>query len=142
MEIRTAAPADAQCIAALTTELGYAADVSVMRSRLESILGRDDQHVVVAVVEGVIAGWLQARATHVLESGFRAEIVGLIVSRGFRRRGVGRRLVESALGWARKTGAGTLYVRSNTQRTESHAFYPALGFARVKTQAVYCRTVG
>jgi len=47
------------------------------------------------------------------------------------------RLVERAEQWAQELGAQTLVVRSNTQRTESHRFYPALGFSNTKTQAVY-----
>jgi ribosomal protein S18 acetylase RimI-like enzyme len=92
---------------------------------------------VVGVANGVVAGWLQARTSDVLESGFRAEIVGLVVSKACRRRGLGRLLVENAVAWAKSTGAGSMCVRSNVQRTESHVFYPALGFEPVKTQKVY-----
>lgn len=137
MEIRTATSADAPAMAALSAELGYPADAAAMRSRLERILGRSHQHVVVAIVDGAVAGWLQACASEVLESGFRAEIVGLIVSGRFRRRGVGRLLVGSATSWAAAVGAKAVCVRSNVQRQESHAFYPALGFEAVKTQKVY-----
>jgi ribosomal protein S18 acetylase RimI-like enzyme len=137
MEIRTAKLDDAQAIAALAIELGYAADEAVMRARLQAILGRPDQHIVVGVADGVVAGWLQASTSDVLESGFRAEIVGLIVSAAYRRRGLGRRLVESAVAWAGTTGAKAVSVRSNVVRGESHSFYPALGFEPVKTQAVY-----
>ena len=72
-----------------------------------------------------------------LESGRRAEIVGLVVAGAGRRRGVGRALVQAAEAWAAKGGIERLIVRSNITRAESHAFYPALGFSRGKTQAVY-----
>jgi GNAT superfamily N-acetyltransferase len=73
----------------------------------------------------------------VLESGFRVEIVGLVVAEDCRRHGVGRELVQRAEQWAAGLGAATVVVRSNTKREESHRFYPALGYAATKTQAVY-----
>jgi GNAT superfamily N-acetyltransferase len=73
----------------------------------------------------------------VLESGFRVEITGLVVSGEMRRRGVGRSLVAQAETWAAEISAGTIVVRSNAKRVESHEFYPALGYLPSKTQVVY-----
>ena len=85
--------------------------------------------------------WLQAHAAQILESGVRVEIVGLIVSTEARRSGLGRSLVDEAERWARNIQAKTLVARSDIKRTESHAFYPALGFTLAKTQHVYRKTL-
>jgi GNAT superfamily N-acetyltransferase len=82
---------------------------------------------------------LQAHAAHILESGLRVEITGMIVSPEVRRCGVGRLLVTEAERWAREKGAEVIVVRSNAQRVESHLFYPALGFRESKRQVVYRR---
>jgi predicted N-acetyltransferase YhbS len=58
-----------------------------------------------------------------------------------RRRALGGALVRAAEQWARECGAERVMVRSNAVRAESHAFYPALGFALVKTQHVYRKTL-
>jgi GNAT superfamily N-acetyltransferase len=137
MLIRDAILSDAAEITRLTAELGYAATIAEIGARLGRVTDRQKQVVLVAVLEGKIAGWLQAQASEVLESGYRAEIVGLVVAEKFRRRGVGRRLVAEAEGWAIGVGAPTLVVRTNSKRVESHDFYPALGFELSKTQAVY-----
>ena len=137
MTIREATLSDSPEIARLTAQLGYLADADVICGRLARIAGQRDQLVLVAILEERIVGWLQAHASDVLESGWRAEIVGLIVCESCRRRGVGRRLVQRAEQWAREIGAETVVVRSNTKRVESHNFYPALGYAASKTQAVY-----
>lgn len=134
---RAAQPSDATAIAELVAELGYPRDAAAVCERLERMLVRDDHFVLVAELEGNIVAWMQAHASDVLESGFRVEIVGLVVSAACRRRGVGRKLVVEAERWAAGIGAKAIVVRSNTQRTESHQFYPALGFALSKTQAVY-----
>jgi len=136
--IRAAAESDAACIAQLSDTLGYAATEEVVRQRLNAMFGSKNDLVLVAVnVAGVPIGWIQAHASHVIESGFRVEIAGLIVSADARRCGVGRALVSRAEEWARQLGAEAIVVRSNVQRIESHSFYPALGYGVTKTQTVY-----
>ena len=137
-KVRAATEGDAEPIALLSRELGYPAELKMVRDRLKSILARDDQRVIVAELpERGICGWLQAHCSNVLESGFRVEIVGLIVSERMRRRGVGRSRVAQAETWAAEISAETVVVRSNSKRVESHAFYPALGYLPSKTQVVY-----
>lgn len=66
-----------------------------------------------------------------------AEIGGLIVSEKYRRKGVGQRLVERAEDWARNKNYEGLIVRSDVKRTESHYFYPQIGYELLKDQKVY-----
>jgi len=136
--IRTATEIDAESIAQLSCMLGYTTTGEMIGSRLRAVLRLDNYLVLVAVNDSVaVIGWLQAHASHVIESGFRVEITGLIVSSETRRRGVGSALVGRAEEWARQLGAEAVVVRSNVQRVESHAFYPALGYDITKTQTVY-----
>jgi GNAT superfamily N-acetyltransferase len=136
--VQPASIQQAAAIAALTTELVYQADANAIEQRLHRLLGRNDQLVLVAITrDQTICGWLHAQANVVLESGFRVEIVGMIVAKAMRRAGIGRKLVAEAERWAAALGAETLVVRSNLKRVESHAFYPALGYRETKTQRVY-----
>jgi GNAT superfamily N-acetyltransferase len=136
--IRLAVESDAESIGQLSCTLGYAATPEVVRQRLHAVLGSKNDLMIVGVASrGAVVGWLQAHASHVIESGFRVEIAGLIVSADARRCGVGRALVSRAEEWARQVGAEAIVVRSNVQRAESHAFYPALGYGVTKTQTVY-----
>src|SRR6266567_2131538 len=82
-------------------------------------------------------GFIQAHRVCIIEVGFRVEILGLVVSSSARRGGIGRRLIAEAERWAKSIGAAAISVRSNTKRTEAHLFYPALGYTKIKTQAVY-----
>jgi GNAT superfamily N-acetyltransferase len=137
-KVRAAVDADAAPIAALSRELGYPAETKTIRERIGRILPRDDQRLLVAEGEdGEVLGWLQAHSSDVLESGFRVEIIGMVVSEKVRRKGVGRALVAQAETWATEISAGTIVVRSNSKRVESHLFYPALGYIPSKTQMVY-----
>jgi GNAT superfamily N-acetyltransferase len=141
METRPATLADASAIAELTTELGYPVAAPAITERLAMLAGGGSDVVLVAVEDGVVAGWIQAHTLTSLETGLRMELVGLIVAARFRRRGVGRLLVAAAESWGRARGIDVFSVRSNVQRVESHAFYPALGYEKTKTQAAYRKRV-
>lgn len=136
--VRPAREADADAIAQLSATLGYPGTAAEVRDRLQFMIGSQNDLIAVATDStGVVIGWMQAHASHVLESGFRVEIIGLVVAPEARRHGAGRALVNEAEQWARKLGADKIVVRSNVQRAESHAFYPALGYELTKTQKVY-----
>jgi GNAT superfamily N-acetyltransferase len=141
--IRAAVVGDAEAVALLSGELGYPAQPRTAAERLRRILARDDQRVVVAeLADGRIGGWLQAHSCAALESGFRVEIVGLVVSAALRRRGVGRALVAQAEAWAAEIAAESVVVRSIAARAESHDFYLALGYLPAKHQVVYRKPAG
>lgn len=137
MKIRPIVSSDAEVLAALTSELGYPTDVTTITSRLTDILRQPDHQLLVAEADGQVVAWIHVLTMNVLESGFIAQIVGLVVAESQRRHGIGRKLVEEAEQWARDRGAGAIVVRSNTARAESHPFYLNLGYTLRKTQAAY-----
>jgi GNAT superfamily N-acetyltransferase len=84
-----------------------------------------------------LSGWVVVERRVSLESGEKAEITGLVVTRSARREGIGKALVSFAEQWSAQLGLSSVRVRSNVARTESHDFYQHLGFMRKKTQHVY-----
>lgn len=142
MQIRPATVEDAPEIARLATALGYASSTEDITKRLDQLLGQHDQFIAVADDdENGLLGWISAERRLSLESGEKAEIVGLIVSQDSHRRGVGAALVNAAEVWARHHGLRKLVVRSNEARVASHPFYEAQAFERSKTQHVYQKTL-
>ena len=137
--IRPARVDDAADIARLGTELGYPSTEAEMRTRIERLLVSDAYFLMVAEVEARIVGWIAAERRLLLESGERAEIVGLIVTGTARRTGIGHDLVEAAEDWARRQGLNRMAVRSSVTRAESHPFYERLGYVRAKTQHAYLK---
>ena len=142
MQIRPAVTEDADAIAILTSELGYPTSVADMRARLEALLARLTHFVAVAEDASGVIGWIAAEERLVLESGTRAELVGLVVTSRVRRTGVGRALVREAESWARHRGLESIFVRSNVVRHEAHPFYDSLGYSRTKTQHAYAKRLG
>lgn len=140
MTIRPARPADAPAIADLATQLGYPTRPEEAEPRLRDVTSRPENAVLVAEVEGAVAGWLHVAGSHSVESEPFAEILGLVVDETHRGGGIGAALVEAADGWAARHGFRTLRVRSNVVRERTHAFYERLGFARTKSQVVFARS--
>ena len=137
IQVREAKSGDAAAIARLCGELGYSTSEPGIAERIRRISELKSDFMAVAEGDDGLTGWIQGHVSYTLESGFRAEIVGLIVSKTNRRDGIGRRLVDAVETWARRRDAPVIVVRSNIVRAESHSFYPALGYVEAKTQRVY-----
>jgi GNAT superfamily N-acetyltransferase len=138
VSVRTATADDAKRVAELSEILGYPVSAATMSRRLERILGRAGEIVLVAGRSGgLVLGWVHGSEQELLESGRRCEILGLVVDQTIRRQGIGRSLVVAVEPWAVQRGIEQIAVRSNVARAESHPFYARLGYARVKTQHSY-----
>ena len=142
MRIREADRNDVPRLAELSGELGYPVTVECVAARLEHLLGCEGEVVLVAQSEArEIVGWVHASERLLLESGRQCELTGLVVHAGARGRGVGRTLVAAVETWAFARGLEQITVRSNVARTESHPFYERIGYARVKTQHAYRKSL-
>ena len=135
--VRRAAAADAARLAELSEILGYPVAPSTLTPRLERLLARVEDAVLVAEAESGVVGWVHGAEQELLESGRRCEILGLVVDPAYRSQGVGRRLVAAVEQWAANRWLELMTVRSNVARAESHPFYQRLGYIRTKTQHAY-----
>jgi len=136
--IRRAEERDAADLAGLSGQLGYPATAEQIRERLRKIAPSPKDAVYVAEAEdGSVIGWVHVSANHLLESGTRAEINGLVVDESRRSLGAGKRLLEEAEGWARAQGCETVNLRSNIIRERAHGFYLRNGYEHYKTQKAF-----
>ena len=136
---RPAAAQDAEALVALCAELGYPTSAEDLRSRIAA-LGEDDAVVLAEAEEdGGVVGWVHVMRAVSLVSGAQAVIAGLVVQEALRGRGVGRRLVGAAEGWARSRGLSQLALRCRVERDGAHAFYRRVGFEERKRQVLFAR---
>jgi len=129
--------ADADALARLAHEMGYQVSPAVMTERLGSL--PKDHEVFVATVDGQVVGWVHLYVNHTLLVEPRAELGGIAVGSNWRRRGVGRHLMNWAEQWASQRGCKVVYVRSGSERTDAHGFYRRLGYQELKTQSVFTK---
>ena len=128
-------------IAQLTKELGYQVSATETQNWLIDLINSPFHFVFVAVSDTNVCGWIVVEKRLLLESGFKAEITGLVVGSRFRRHGIAQALVKAAELWANEQGLEQIVVRSNISRKESHVFYSSIGFNQSKTSHVYVKNV-
>jgi GNAT superfamily N-acetyltransferase len=139
VRVRPPRATDAQQLAALNHELGYATESQEIVSRIERASKLQGHFIAVAETQSGVIGWVHAEHRFSMETGEKAELVGLVVGAGARRGGVGRLLVQAAEEWAAGRGLSSIVVRSNVVRPESHSFYKRIGYSQSKTQHVYAK---
>ena len=142
VSVRTAREADAAAIASLTLQLGYDLTPAAAASRLSRLLLRRDHLVVVAEHGGRVVGWMHIAVSEHVESESVAVIHGLVADKDHRRKGIGHLLIARAEQWTRDQGCSVVRLTSSGARTEAHQFYERVGFARLRTQYAFAKSVG
>ena len=75
--------------------------------------------------------------TYRVPTGIRARIEDVIVDEPFRKQGIEKALVLSALKMAQNAGAEGVALTSNPQRTEANNLYQRMGFKRWETNLYF-----
>ena len=102
-------------------------DVQRVISEIASMPGHE---LLVAEEDGVVVGTMVLLIVPNLSHGALpwAIIENVVIDGKYRRRGIGRLLMEYAIKQARKAGCYKVQLLSNKQRHEAHQFYQTLGF--------------
>jgi ribosomal protein S18 acetylase RimI-like enzyme len=139
--IRAAHAGDAPALVPIYAAWGHPQPAEVIADRLADWASTPHGRVLVADVDGAVAGVVAVAATpHLARPGRFARLVGLAVADGFRRRGVATALVRAAEAAARDWGCDRIELTSTRSRAEAPAFYAALGYEdRSERQARYVR---
>jgi RimJ/RimL family protein N-acetyltransferase len=138
--VRRAAPGDAPTLVALAEQVareegGWILTSDAWRSVAEErrylrvARRHPDAAVLVVEMDGRVVGRLSvARDSH--PASRHVADVGLMVDAGYRRRGIGTRLLEEAVGWARASGVRKLELHVFSWNEPALALYEAFGFER------------
>ena len=137
IRVRPATLADAEPLSRLASELGYDVTAPEIKTHLVGLPLADE--LLVASLGDRLVGWIQLSVSESLVHHTHVQIVGLVVSRLWRGKGIGRRLMRDAEMWARARGATTILLRATNQREEARRFYQALGYRELGTQKVFVR---
>ena len=136
MEIRDARDEDLPGVLRVLAESGIDGGSSFTLEEARVHLGRIREwrgfRLLVAVADGEIAGTYSLVIMEKL--GKRGTPAGVVedvaVLPGMQGRGVGRAMMEHAVGECRKAGCYKLALSSNVKRGAAHRFYESLGFER------------
>ena len=125
--IRAAGTPDAAAVSALLCEFnGEGLSPQALTRRMGEV--GDLETAFVGAWDDLAAGVLVLRTAPTLSGPDDwAEITEMYVRPSFRRRGIGRALVEAAVAHGRERGCRELHLLVDPQNVEAQAFYRALG---------------
>ncbi|MGH7559909.1 MAG: ribosomal protein S18-alanine N-acetyltransferase [Gemmatimonadales bacterium] len=129
--IRRAESADASAI--WQVERGTFSDPWSLAGIREMVEARATR-TFVASSEGAIVGYVMARVSRP-----EGEILNLAVLPAHRRRGLGRTLLDTGLGWLEEHGAREVYLEVRESNAAALALYRARGFRPVGMRPDYYR---
>ena len=126
---RKARMGDSSAIARLVTQLGYPTTPPEMEERLKRLLSHPEYTTIVAEASDHVVGLVGAYLRHALEfDSTYGRLTGLVVDEGWRRRGLGRALMDHIEAWLRQHGASSVTLTSGKHRAAAHRFYEAIGY--------------
>lgn len=129
--LRRATAVDAKPIASLLTELGYPSTAAGVEERLRRSLHGDTSYLLVAQSQTGVIGLISGELVPYFPNGSTVcRITALVVSARHRSRGLGEKLVASAIDFARQHRCSGIELTSAERRVDAHRFYQKLGFVR------------
>lgn len=140
IRVRPASPADATALVALAEAVGSEPEGWILatdtwrsvgdeRRYLKTVQRHPDAAVFVAEVDGrVVARLSLSRDPHPASQ--HVADLGLMVAEGYRRRGIGRTLLDEGVAWARSSGIRKLELHVFPWNEAALRLYESFGFER------------
>lgn len=121
-------------------DLGYNCSEELVKERLEG-LDKNNERVLVAVYNSEVVGYLHAQIYKTLYFEELINFLGLAVSKEYRNKKVGTKLVNEIENWAKEKGINKIRVNSGFSRKEAHEFYRSLGYNNEKKQIRFLKSL-
>ncbi len=128
--IRNASFGDASAIARLCRDaLGYACTTDEVCRRLEDLLAKETEIIMVAKTSEKIVGFAHVCDYRLLYQPPMMNLMGIAVDAEYRKMGIGHALLSAIEDAARERSVMGIRVISGGGREGAHAFYRAVGYA-------------
>lgn len=134
-QIRECELIDAKAIYELNIrEMGYAYPKNKTEEKLKQLLKSDSDKIFVALIDNIVVGYAHANDYDVIYAPHMKNIMGIAVSSGYKKKGIGRALLSAIEDWAQKDGASAVRLVSGSTRIGAHEFYRHCGYSGDKEQ--------
>ena len=114
--------------------MGYQYPLSDTVLNIGKLLSSETDKIYVAVSDNTIVGYAHANDYDLTYAPHMKNIMGIAVSHDYKRKGIGRALLQQVEYWARETGASGIRLESGATRVDAHDFYRCCGFEGNKEQ--------
>lgn len=121
-------------------ELGYVCDKVLVKMKLSN-LDTVRENVFVAVIDDKVVGFIHVEKYELLYAASMANILGIAVSKDYRRRGIGKELLMASEEWAKGRGIVIMRLNSGASRKEAHMFYRNNGYCNEKEQLRFIKNL-
>ena len=142
LTLRPARIGDSAFLARLCREaLGYDASPDAVAETLGRLSRQQDHTILLAEWNGCPAGFIHTQRYEVLYAPAMMNVLGLAVSPGYRRRGIGHALLRATEQDALARGITAVRLASGTERTQAHQFYQSCGYLPHKQQLKFHKSL-
>lgn len=115
-------------------EMGYDYPFDETRERLSKLSESSVDRIFVAVNGKEVIGYVHANDYDLIYFPHMKNIMGIAVADHWKRKGVGRALLQQVEVWAKETNAKGVRLVSGATRTAAHEFYHRCGYSGDKAQ--------
>jgi N-acetylglutamate synthase-like GNAT family acetyltransferase len=135
--VRDAHLNDVDQITPLIGELGYPSSVEQVRRRLERLMASVHTRVMVAELDGTVAGLAVVEISHIIEHDRPiCALRAIVTDERHRGRGIGATLIGAVEAEANAHQCLAVMLNSGNQRHGAHAFYERMGYQATGTRFV------
>ena len=91
--------------------MGYDFPLEQTVKKLTALAGSPKDRIFVAVADSAVVGYVHANNYDLIYAPHMKNIMGIAVAKRYRRRGIGKALLDEVEAWAKRTGAHEFYRR-------------------------------
>ena len=108
----------------LENDLGYNCKLDKLNDRIDEMLKRGNYQIFVACDGDKVVGYIGCVSYLAFElENEGMKIIALAVSKEYRRKGIGTKLLKTAEQWAKENNIEVILLNSGLPREDAHAFY-------------------
>jgi GNAT superfamily N-acetyltransferase len=129
VNIREAVVGDARKIAILLKELGYPNTIEFAKAKIKELSNSKIDFVYVAEVDDKVVAFAHLHIAKMMhEPGKLSRVMAIVVSKDYKRVGIGEKLMFFLEDKARDAGCIKMELTSSSHRRGAHKFYKNLGY--------------
>lgn len=133
MQIRKASKKDTKTLLDLLKQLRPLPFSKAQQNYMKTIhdyVSCKDKQILLAIDKSKIIGLASVVFLPRLNQKLELWIPELVVDKNYRKKGIGKSLIQSCINMARKKGCSRIRLESGNKRKGSHKFYKKLGFVQ------------